>query len=83
MDAIKSYSSQFYNPESNDPDTLISKVFLDLVKSRSADLGRFISVDYAEGFLTNRYIGSRNLFDLLIFTLLLYREFFDFLYPSR
>lgn len=66
MDVIKSYSSQFYNPESNESDTLISKKsFLDLVKNRCADLGRFISVDYAEGFLTNRYLGSRNLFDLL------------------
>ena len=58
MDIIKSYKSQFYNPNSKESETLISnKSFLDLVKSRSADLGRFISAEYAEGFLVQRYIG--------------------------
>lgn len=66
MDVIKSYKSQFYDPSSLESETIISsKEFLDLVLNRSADLGRFISVDYAEGFCVNRYIGSRNLFDLL------------------
>ena len=66
MDVIKSYKSQFYDPSSLESETIISKKeFLDLVLNRSADLGRFISVDYAEGFCVNRYIGSRNLFDLL------------------
>ena len=66
MDVIKSYRSQFYDPSSLESETIISKKeFLDLVLNRSADLGRFISVDYAEGFCVNRYIGSRNLFDLL------------------
>ena len=66
MDVIKSYKSQFYDPSSLESETIISKKeFLDLVLNRSADLGRFISVDYAEGFCVNRYIGSRNLFNLL------------------
>ena len=66
MDVIKSYKSQFYDPSSLESETIISKKeFLDLVLNRSADLGRFISVDYAEGFCVNRYIGSHNLFDLL------------------
>tara|TARA_B100000902_G_C27312851_1_gene919445 strand:- start:811 stop:1530 length:720 start_codon:yes stop_codon:yes gene_type:complete len=66
LDIIKSYSSQFYNPNSTERETLISKKsFLDLVSSRSADLGRFISVEYAEGFLVNRYPGVDNLFNLL------------------
>jgi len=65
MEIIKSYSSQFYNPDSNEPETIISKKeFLDLVLSRSSDLGRFISVDYAEGFSVYRYIGVNNLFHL-------------------
>jgi len=66
LDVIKSYSSQFYNPNSKERETIISqKSFLDLVSSRSADLGRFISVEYAEGFLVNRYLGVDNLFNLL------------------
>ena len=66
MEIIKSYKSQFYDPNSKESETIISKKeFLDLILSRSADLGRFISVDYAEGFCVNRYIGSRNLVDLI------------------
>ena len=66
MEIIKTYSSQFYNPKSKETETLISqKSFLDLMSNRSADLGRFISVDYAEGFLVNRYLGVDNLFHLL------------------
>ena len=66
MEIIKSYKSQFYDPKSKESETIISKKeFLDLILSRSADLGRFISVDYAEGFCINRYIGSRNLVDLI------------------
>mgnify|MGYP001180128438 CR=1 FL=1 len=66
MEVINCYSSQFYNPTSIEPQTLISsKSFIDLIKSRSADLGRFISADYAEGFCVQRYMGVKNMFDLL------------------
>lgn len=66
MDIIKSYSSQFFNPRSKESETIISKKnFLDLVLSRSADLGRFISVDYAEGFTVHRYIGVDDMFKLM------------------
>ena len=65
MEIIKSYKSQFYNPYSKESETIIStKEFLDLVVTRSKDLGRFISVDYAEGFFVHRYIGVDDLFDL-------------------
>ncbi len=66
MDIIKSYASQFYDPNSKERATLIStKNFLELIMSRSADLGRFISVDYAEGFCVNRYIGTDDLYKLI------------------
>ena len=66
MEIIKSYSSQFFDPNSKEPETLISnKSFLDLVSSRAANLGRFISVDYAEGFCVNKYIGVSNLNNLI------------------
>ena len=66
MEIIKCYSSQFYNPKSKESQTIISqKSFLTLISNRASDLGRFISKDYAEGFLVNRYPGVDNLFNLL------------------
>ena len=57
LDAIKAYSSQFYNPNSVEPETLISKKnFLNDVINRSADLGRLIGVDNAEGFTSRKLI---------------------------
>tara|TARA_S200000501_G_scaffold304523_1_gene292605 strand:- start:72 stop:809 length:738 start_codon:yes stop_codon:yes gene_type:complete len=62
---IKSYSSQFYNPKSREPETIISKKsFLDSIIYRSADLGRIINVEYAEGFKSERYICVNDLLDL-------------------
>ena len=62
MDAIMAFSSQFYNPESEAPETPISgKKFLVFVKARMADFGRDISVDYAEGFVTERTIGIEDI----------------------
>ena len=66
MDIVKSYKSQFYNPDSDEKETLISqKNFLELIINKASDLGRFISVDYAEGFLVRRYIGVDNLFSII------------------
>ncbi|MBJ04722.1 MAG: bacillithiol biosynthesis deacetylase BshB1 [Flavobacteriales bacterium] len=66
MEIVKLYASQFYDPLSKETETLISKKnFLEIVKSRSADLGRFINVDYAEGFCVNKYIGVNDLNHLL------------------
>jgi len=65
MEAIMAFSSQFYNPESDAPETPISsKKFLDFVKARMANFGRDINVDYAEGFTVERVIGVENLSDL-------------------
>lgn len=65
MESIMAFSSQFYNPNSNEPETPISsKNFMEHVKSRARQFARAINVDYAEGFTANRYIGIDNLFDL-------------------
>ena len=65
LDVVKCYSSQFYSSKSNEPETIISKKgFLDSVVYRSSDLGRIIGVDYAEGFISERYIYVDNLFNL-------------------
>ena len=53
--AVEAFSSQFYNPDSNEPDTIIStQGFLDSVRYRAADLGRLSGVDYAEGFTVEK-----------------------------
>jgi N-acetylglucosamine malate deacetylase 1 len=65
MKAILAYSSQFYDPTTNEPETPItSKNFLDSVKYRGQDLGRLIGCDYAEGFTVERYLAVNSLADL-------------------
>tara|TARA_Y100000389_G_scaffold30233_1_gene25622 strand:+ start:1220 stop:1945 length:726 start_codon:yes stop_codon:yes gene_type:complete len=64
--AIKAYSSQFFDPTSNEPETLISsKNFVNNVINRSADLGRLINVEHAEGFTSNKSIGINDLQSLI------------------
>jgi bacillithiol biosynthesis deacetylase BshB1 len=64
--AILAYSSQFYNPNSNEPETLIaSKNFLESLNYRAQDLGRLIGTDYAEGFTVERYLAVNSLSDLI------------------
>lgn len=63
--SIMAYASQFYNPNSTEPETPISsKAFIETINSKMALWGRSIGVAYAEGFTTNRYLGVNNLFDL-------------------
>ncbi|CAM1352917.1 bacillithiol biosynthesis deacetylase BshB1 [Tenacibaculum insulae] len=60
--AVLAYSSQFFDPKSNEPETPItSKNFTDSVNYRARDLGRLIGVDYAEGFTSERYVAIENL----------------------
>ena len=65
MESILAFESQFYNPNSKEPESPISsKEFLEFTKSRAAEFGRQIGVKYAEGFTVERLIGVKNLFDL-------------------
>jgi bacillithiol biosynthesis deacetylase BshB1 len=64
--AIMAFSSQFYSPDSKEPQTPISsREFLDSLNSKMSIWGRSIGVKYAEGFTVNRYPGVRSLFDLI------------------
>ncbi|MDG1572797.1 bacillithiol biosynthesis deacetylase BshB1 [Robiginitalea sp. M366] len=66
MEAIHAYSSQFYDPESDEPDTPISsKNFTDSVVYRARDLGRLVGVEYAEGFTTERLLAVSDLDHLI------------------
>ncbi len=65
IEAIKAYSSQFYNPNSTEPVTPISgEEFIEFLKGRMRDFGRDISAEFAEGFTVERTIGVRNLYDI-------------------
>ncbi|WBX75806.1 bacillithiol biosynthesis deacetylase BshB1 [Tenacibaculum ovolyticum] len=64
--SVLAYSSQFFNPNSNAPETPItSKNFTESVNYRAKDLGRLIGVDYAEGFTSERYMAVENLSKLI------------------
>lgn len=66
MKAILAYSSQFYNPDSKEPETAISTPeFVEFLKGRAINYARDIGTKYGEGFTTERVIGTKNLFDLL------------------
>ena len=66
MKAVLAYSTQFYNPELNEPETYISTpAFLDSIESRNKMFGRSIGVGYAEGFMSDQMPGVRSVFDLL------------------
>ncbi|MBL4594649.1 MAG: bacillithiol biosynthesis deacetylase BshB1 [Flavobacteriales bacterium] len=65
MESILAFSSQFYNPVSDAPETPISsKKFLDFIKARMANFGRDINADYAEGYTTERVIGIEDITQL-------------------
>ena len=64
-EAILAYGSQFYDPNSKEPESPISsKNFLDSVRYRAQDLGRIIGSEYAEGFTVERYLAVNSLSNL-------------------
>lgn len=65
VQAIKSFKSQFYDPQNDEEDTFISNPgFLKMIEARALDWGFAIGTKYGEGFTTRRYPGVNSLFDL-------------------
>ena len=65
IESIQAYSTQFYDPNSTEPQTPISgEEFFDFIKGRMMQFGRSIGVQYGEGFTGERTLGVKNLFDL-------------------
>lgn len=63
--SILAYKTQFWDPNSNEPQTPISgKEFIEFLRGRMAGFGRSIGTRYAEGFTVERLPGINNLFDL-------------------
>lgn len=60
--AIKSFKTQFYDPDSQEPETFISTPrFLKFIESRARDYGHLIHVEMGEGFTCRRPIGVSDL----------------------
>ena len=66
IEAVLAYSTQFYNPGLDEPQTYISSAqFLETVKARALMLGKRVGVAYAEGYFTEKTLGIRS-FDTII-----------------
>jgi bacillithiol biosynthesis deacetylase BshB1 len=64
--SILAYGSQFYDPNSQEPETPIAtKNFLESIHYRTQDFGRIIGKEYAEGFTVERYLAVNSLSDLV------------------
>lgn len=63
---IKCFKTQFYDPNSGEPETPISsKAFWDFLEARARSFGRPISAEFAEGYQSQRHLGVQSLSDLL------------------
>jgi N-acetylglucosamine malate deacetylase 1 len=66
INAIKAFKSQFFDPQSNEPETYISKPgFLKMIEARGIEFGHAIGAKYGEGYTVKRWPGVKSLFDLL------------------
>lgn len=65
MEAVRAFKTQFYDPESKEPETYISSPnFLRLLEARAVEFGQAIGVKYGEGYTVRRAVGVNSLFDI-------------------
>ncbi len=65
MKALLAYESQFYNPDSNEPETILtSPQFFETLKGRWREMGANAHLNLAEGFVSDRTISVDHLFQL-------------------
>ena len=65
MDTIKAFGSQFYDPNSKEPQSPISgEGFFDFIKGRAMQYGRLINSQFGEGFTVERPIAVNDLSDI-------------------
>ena len=66
-EAIRCYTSQFYNPASDEPISYIAtKGFFDSLTHKDAVWGKRIGVKYGEGFVSENIPGIRTLDDMIL-----------------
>lgn len=65
IEAIRAYRTQFFDPDSSEPQTFISSPeFLKFLDARAIELGNIAGVKYAEGFTSHRYPVVNTLTDI-------------------
>lgn len=65
IESVKAYKTQFFDPNSSEPNTPISgELFFDFLKGRMLEMGRPAGYNYAEGFVVNRWFGLKDIFSL-------------------
>ncbi|MFT4753515.1 MAG: bacillithiol biosynthesis deacetylase BshB1 [Salibacteraceae bacterium] len=66
IESILAYSSQFFDPNSKEPETPISsKAFLDFIDGRGAQFGRLINTKFGEGYTMARPAGVNQILDVI------------------
>jgi bacillithiol biosynthesis deacetylase BshB1 len=65
LESLRAYRSQFYDPQSKEPETFISNPgFLKLIEARGHEMGYAIGAKYGEGYTVKNLIGVDSLFHL-------------------
>ena len=65
IELIMAFKSQFYDPESTEPDSPISSLeFIEFLKAKARTYGRPAGFEFAEGFNVARTIGVKDLYEL-------------------
>jgi hypothetical protein len=60
-EAVAAYKTQFFDPESDEPETPISsKLFQQSIENRARDLGMLIGTQAGEGFMLKGYLGLKD-----------------------
>lgn len=66
LKAIACYKTQFYNPDSKEPQTPISsKSYWELLQGKAQLMGRYAGFEFAEGFIQSRPSGIQRLDQLV------------------
>lgn len=63
--SVAAYKSQFYDPNSGEPESYISsKAFWEFLEARAEEYGHMIGAKYGEGFVSRRMLGVKDIFQL-------------------
>ncbi len=69
IESVMAYTTQFYNPDLDEPQTYISTPqFLESIRARAMMLGKRIGVEYAEGYISEKMIGISSFDNILLHT---------------
>ena len=66
VEAIRAFKSQFFDPNSSEPETYISKPeFMNMIEARAIEYGHRIGAKYGEGFTQSQFLGVKDLFHFI------------------